>query len=68
MRLVRLEILFFLSCYGFFLQFFSLIVSCERVDEWIERSVHYLIELMNGETDAMIGDAVFFEVIGADFF
>ena len=53
---------------GFFSQLLSLVMSRQCVDEWIKRSIHYLIELMNGKADAVIGDTVFLEVIGANLF
>jgi hypothetical protein len=57
-----------LNQYGFLLQFLRLIVSGESVDDLIERAVHDQVELVDRQTDAMICDAIFFEVIGADFF
>ena len=41
-------------------------VTRERPDR-IQRAVHYLIELMNRETDAVIGDAVFLELYARIF-
>ena len=40
--------------------------SGQRVDDRVELAVHHEIELVQGEADAMIGDAVLREVVGAD--
>jgi hypothetical protein len=52
----------------FGLQLFGLIMGRKCIDDGGEGSVHYLIELMNRQADAMIADAVLFEVVGADLF
>src|SRR5712671_3579016 len=52
----------------FFFQLLSLVVSGEPFDNRVERSVHDLIQLMNSQADAVVANAVLFEVISADFF
>src|SRR5687767_405838 len=52
----------------FVLEFFSLIVCGECLDEFVDVAFHHQIQLMNGETDAVIGDAVFLEVVSANLF
>jgi len=51
---------------GFGLQLLRLIVCDERVDEWVEIAFHHEVELVNRQADAVISDAVLFEVVGAD--
>ena len=58
----------YLNQYGFFLELLGLVVSGETVDDLIEGAVHDEVELMNRESDSMIGDPVVFEVIGTDLF
>ena len=58
----------YLSCDRFRLQFLRLIVCDEGVDEIIELAFHDEMELVDGEADAMVGDAILFEVVSADFF
>ena len=53
---------------GFLLQLLGLVVRGKSVDDLIERAIHHQVELMNRQTDAVIGDAIFFEVVSADFF
>ena len=43
-------------------------MSDERVDERADFSVHGIAELMQRHTDAVIGDAVLREIVGANFF
>jgi hypothetical protein len=40
-------------------------VGDERVDDFVERAVHDEVELVDGEADAVVGDAVLLEVVGA---
>src|SRR5207245_544275 len=40
--------------------------QAQRVDQLVELPVHHLGEVMRGEADAMVGDAVLREVVGAD--
>ena len=44
-----------LSRGAFFLKFFGLIVSAQRVENRVELAIHHEIELMQGEPDAMVG-------------
>src|SRR5574342_531202 len=37
-------------------------------DKLIDAAIHYGRQVVNGETNAMVGDAVLWVVIGADFF
>jgi len=53
---------------NFVLQFFCLEVSDEAVDHVGDVAFHDAIELMQGETDAVIGEAILGEIVGADFF
>ena len=53
---------------GFLFQLLGLIVRGERIDNRIEGAVHHLIELMNRQADAVIADAILFEVVSANFF
>src|SRR4030088_3092975 len=46
----------------------GLVVSGERADDRVQASFHYLIELVESKADAMVGDAVLREVVGADLF
>jgi hypothetical protein len=48
-------------------EFFSLVVSGKGVDDLIEAALHDQIELVEGESDAVVGDAVLGEVVGANF-
>ena len=57
-----------LDSYQLVFQFLSLVVSDQGVDNLIERAVHNQVELMQRKADAMIADAVLFEVVSADFF
>src|SRR5579862_2456473 len=50
----------------FLLQFLGLVVGDERVDDGLEFAVHYVGELVDRETDTVVGDAVLREVVGAD--
>src|SRR5260370_37126346 len=53
---------------GFFSELLGLIVSCQSVDNLIERAIHDEIQLVNGQPDAMIRNAIIFEVVSADLF
>ena len=52
----------------FSFQLFGLVVRDERVDEFVNVAFHEEVELMEGQTNAVIGDAVIFEVVSANFF
>src|SRR5437667_11738955 len=47
-------------------EFFSLIIGGQRVDNGIELAIHHLVELMQRQADAMVGDAVLREVVRPD--
>src|SRR5580658_4231381 len=51
---------------GFLFQFFRLIVRCQRFDQGLELAIHYGFELVDSESDAVIGEAVLREVVSAD--
>ena len=51
-----------------FAQLLGLEVGDERVDDCVEVAVHDLGEVVHGQADAVIGDAVLREVVRADFF
>src|SRR5947207_528808 len=57
-----------LSRYRSSVEFLRLIVGTEGVNEFIELAVEHKIELVYGQADAMIGDAILFEIISADLF
>src|SRR6185503_13104100 len=59
---------FYLSrnCVG--LQLLRLVMRDERIDERIEVAFHHEIELVDRQADAVIGDAVLFEVVSANLF
>ena len=40
----------------------------QRVEHRPELAIDYLAELVQGQADAVIGDAILREVVGADFF
>ena len=40
----------------------------ERLYNWIQITVHYLFYVVPFFVDAMVGDAIIGEVVGADFF
>src|ERR1043166_6515605 len=50
------------------LQLLGLVVRDEGVDDLVERALHDEVELVDGEADAVVGDAVLFEVVGANLF
>src|SRR6266481_4506231 len=50
----------------FLLQLFRLEVTDQRVDNGLELAIHHIGELVNCEADAVVGDAVLREVVGAD--
>src|SRR5688572_5159439 len=43
-------------------------MSAQRVDKIVQLAFHYEIELVDGQADAMVGDAIFLEVVGSDLF
>jgi hypothetical protein len=53
---------------GFRLQLFRLEVRDQRVNHGLQFAVHELGQLVGGESDAVIGDAILGEVVGADLF
>src|SRR5215213_7227824 len=63
---------FYINCYfylgrnGVGLQLLRLVMRYERVDERIEVTFHHEIELVNRQTNAMITDAIVFEVVSAN--
>src|SRR5258708_5534995 len=46
----------------------GLVIRGESADDCVQSSFHYLIKLVQSEADAMVGDAVLGEVVGADLF
>src|SRR5437764_1172652 len=44
----------------------GLLLGGERVDEVVELAVHDAVDLVQGEIDAVVGDAALREVVGAD--
>src|SRR5712692_11092176 len=48
------------------LQLLALVVDDERFDDVVEPAVHDTVQLMQGEADAVVGDAVLGEVVSAD--
>src|SRR5579871_164638 len=48
------------------LQLARAVIGDERVDDLVHLAIHHEIELMEGESDAVVGDAVLREVVGAD--
>src|ERR1700734_1834970 len=57
-----------LGCFALLFQLLALIVVGERREQRVQPAFHYQIELVQGQADAMIGDAILREVVGADFF
>ncbi len=55
-------------CYCFLLELLRLIVGRQRVDDRLQLSVHHLLELVDGETDAVVGQPILGEIVGANFF
>src|SRR5690242_8798617 len=55
-----------LSRLALLLQFFCLVIRCERIDQRIEPAFHHLIQLVHRETDPVIGNAILREIIGPD--
>src|ERR1700730_13980144 len=51
---------------GFLFQLLGLIVSRERINQRLQFAVHHRFELVDGESDAVIGETVLREVVGAD--
>src|SRR6185295_2142502 len=58
----------YLGCHRFGFQLLSLVMCDECVDEGIEVSFHYEIELVNRQADTMVADAVLLEVVRANLF
>src|SRR5882762_11641360 len=57
------------SGFGEFLfEAFGFVVAGEAVDQCTEFAFHHVGELVKRKTDAVIGDTVLREVVGADFF
>src|SRR5215831_11780054 len=54
--------------FGLLFQFLGLVMSGKRVDDLIQFAVHDEIQLVQGQADAMIGDAILRKVVGADLF
>jgi hypothetical protein len=50
------------------LHLLRLIMGDQRVDDWLQLAIHYLLELVNGEADAMIGEPVLGKIVGANLF
>src|SRR5882762_1400311 len=48
--------------------FFGLVVCRQRFDNGLQLTVHHFGELVDREADAVVGDAVLREVVGADLF
>src|SRR3954449_3581496 len=42
------------------------LVGCERVDDVVEIAGQHFLQSVDRETDAVVGDAVLFVVVGAD--
>src|ERR1700677_2321723 len=49
-------------------QLFSLVLLIQRPDQFVEIAVHDIVEFVQREIDAMVGDSALREVIGADAF
>src|SRR4029077_2608368 len=49
------------------LELFGLVIRGERFENGVELSIHNEIQLMERQADAVIGDAVLREVVGANF-
>src|SRR5579862_7341676 len=52
----------------FLLQLLRLVVRGERFDQRLQLSIHHRFELMQRESDAMVGDAVLRKIVGANLF
>src|SRR5262245_1105324 len=50
------------------LQLLCLVISRQRVDNRLQLAVHDEIELVQSQADAMIRDAVLWEIVGPDLF
>src|SRR5882724_13407175 len=50
------------------LHLFRLIVLRQRFDDRIETAVHHLVELVQRQPDAMVGQPVLRKIVGADLF
>src|SRR3954451_23389398 len=48
------------------LHLLGLVMLRQRVDNCVETALHYLVELMQSQTDAMIADSILRKVIGPD--
>src|SRR6266849_346490 len=53
---------------GFRFQLFALVVGYQRVDQRLKLAVHDLLQLVNGEADTVVGDAVLGEIVSPNFF
>ena len=49
-------------------QLHDLELRSERIDHWIKIAHQHILQLVQRKADAMVGDAIFFEVVGAYFF
>jgi hypothetical protein len=49
-------------------QLLDLELRSERIDHWIKIAHQHILQLVQRKADAMVGDAIFFEVLGANFF
>lgn len=55
-------------CRGFVLQLFFLVICFQGFEEGLELSIHDLLQLVNRESDAVVGHPILGEIIRADFF
>src|SRR5665213_1641198 len=53
---------------GFALHLFGGVVGDQRVDRGLQQTLHHHREVVVGEADAVVGEAVLGEVVGAAFF
>src|SRR5579871_2628867 len=47
-------------------QLLGLVLLVERRDELVQVAVHHVVELVEREVDAMVGDAALRKIVGAD--
>ena len=47
-------------------QFFSLVFLIQRANELVEVAVHDIVELVEGQIDAMVGDAALRKIVRAN--
>src|SRR5271167_3612170 len=52
--------------HGRFLQLLRLVVGPQSFDNVVDLPLHHSVELMQGEPDAVIGEAILWEIISAD--